>query len=158
MNQNIPANLDLTKSLLDFQETVIQILSQSSNVSDWDGRTIRDKEQKIREASLILAGQCVALLLYNLSQLKEAQDTAISKTKGWWHPKSKRHGKCWRQILTMGNVIVSLHLPYVVERRRKPKNPRKSLNQGFCPFLRWLGMEEGITPEGLVYSKPVWHY
>ena len=116
------------------------------SVEEFDGRTIRDKEEKIREAAIILAGQCIALLLYNLSQLREAQDTAINQTKGWWHPKTKKHGKKTWQILTMGNVTVSLHLPYVVERRPKPKNKRKSLNQGFCPFLRWLGMEEGVTP------------
>ncbi len=50
----------------------------------------------------------------------------------------------------MGNVTVSLYLPYVVERRLKPKGKRKSRHQGFCPFLRWLGMEEGVTP--LVWS------
>ena len=150
MNQNISANLDLNKSISNFQETVIQLLDLNSNVSDWDGRTIRDKEQKIREASLILAGQCTALLLYNLSQLKSAQETAISQTLGWWRAKTRRHGKCWRQVLTMGNVTVSLNLPYVVERRQSPKGKRKSRQQGFCPFLRWLGMEEGVTP--LVWS------
>lgn len=150
MSQNISANLDLNKSILDFQETVIELLDLTSNISEWDGRTIRDKEQKIREASLILAGQCVALLLYNLSQLKSAQETAIEQTLGWWRTKSRRHGKCWRQVLTMGNVTVSLHLPYVVERRQSPKGKRKARHQGFCPFLRWLGMEEGVTP--LVWS------
>lgn len=79
-----------------------------------------------------------------------AQATAIAKTQGWWRTKSARHGKCWRQVLTIGNVLVSLHLPYVVERRPKQEGKRKSINQGFCPFLRWLGMEEGITP--LVWS------
>ena len=77
-------------SILDFQETIIPLLDLSSSVSGWDGRTIRDKEQKIREASLILAGQCIALLLYNLSQLKEAQETAIEQTFGWWRAKSRR--------------------------------------------------------------------
>ena len=158
MNQNIPANLDLTKSLLDFQETVIQILSQSSNVSDWDGRTIRDKEQKIREASLILAGQCVALLLYNLSQLKSAQDTAITQTKGWWHPKSNRHGKCWRQVLTMGNVTVSLHLPYVVERRPKPKGKRKSLKSWILSFFKMVGYGGRYYALIVVHHCPIWHY
>ncbi len=62
MSKNISANLDLGKSILDFQETVIPLLDLTSNVSEWDGRTIRDKEQKIREASLILAGQCIAKL------------------------------------------------------------------------------------------------
>lgn len=150
MSKNISANLDLSKSILDFQETIIPLLDLTSNVSEWDGRTIRDQEQKIREASLILAGQCIALLLYNLSQLKEAQETAIDQTLGWWRAKSRRHGKCRRQVLTMGNVTVSLYLPYVVERRQSPKGKKKSRHQGFCPFLRWLGMEEGVTP--LVWS------
>ena len=159
MKQNIPANLDLTRSLLDFQETVRPILENNSNVSDWDGRTIREQEQKIREAALILAGQCIALLLYHLSHLKLAQDTAIEQTKGWWHSKSRRHGKCWRQVLTLGNVIVSLRLPYVVERRPKPKKgKRKSLNQGFCPFLRWLGMEEGITVSLKRIERLTYHF
>ena len=150
MSQNISANLDLNKSILDFQETVLELLDLTSNISEWDGRTIRDKEDKIREAALILAGQCMALLLHNLSQLKSAQETAMEQTRQWWSSKSRRHGKCWRQVLTMGNVRVSLHLPYVVERRLKPKGKRKSRHQGFCPFLRWLGMEEGVTP--LVWS------
>ena len=158
MSKNLSANLDLSKSILDFQETVIPLLDLTSNVSEWDGRTIRDKEQKIREASLILAGQCVALLLYNLSQLKEAQETAIEQTLGWWRTKSRRHGKCWRQVLTQGNVTVSLHLPYVVERRLKLKGKRKSRHQGFCPFLRWLGMEEGVTPKRVVYHCSIWNY
>lgn len=146
MNQkNISATLDLTKSLENFKETVTKLL-ELTNVWEWDGRTIKEREQQIREAALILAGECIALLLYNLSLSKEAQETAIAQTKGWWHPKSQRHGKCWRQVLTMGNVTVSLYLPYVVERRPKPNGKIKLANQGFCPFLRWLGMEEGITP------------
>lgn len=59
------------------------------------------------------------------------------------------------QVLTLGNVVVPLWLPYIVERpssegtkpgvkRRKPKG------QGFYPFLRWLSMDEQITP--LVWS------
>ena len=56
MSKNISANLDLSKSILDFQETMIPLLDLTSNVSEWDGRTLRDKEDKIREAALILAG------------------------------------------------------------------------------------------------------
>lgn len=92
----------------------------------------------------------MALLLYNLSQSKLAQETAIDQTLGWWHPKTKRHGYCQRQVLTVGNVTVDLRLPYVVERCRQPKGKKRALHQGFCPFLRWLGMSEGITP--LVWS------
>lgn len=79
-----------------------------------------------------------------------AQRTAINQTKGWWHQKTRKHGYCHRRILTIGNVIVDLKLPYVVERRTQAKEKRKSRHQGFCPLLRWLGMSEGITP--LVWS------
>jgi hypothetical protein len=50
---------------------------------------------------------------------------------------------------------MSLWLPYVVE-RPKSKSPnqaakrRKTKGQGFYPFLRWLSMDEHITP--LVWS------
>ena len=152
MNQttkNIPATLDLNKSLSDFEAAIAPALSLN-NVAEWDGRTIKHREAEIREAALLLAGQCVALLLYNISQSELAQKTAINQTKGWWHPKTRKHGYCHRQVLTIGNVILDLKLPYVVERRTQPKGKRKSLHQGFCPFLRWLGMSEGITP--LVWS------
>lgn len=148
MNQttkNIPATLDLNKSLENFVAAIAPALSLT-NVTEWDGRTIKQREEQIRVAALVLAGQCIALLLYNLSQSKVVQETAINKTKGWWHLKTRKHGYCHRQVLTIGNVIVDLKLPYVVERRSKPKGKRKSLHQGFCPVLRWLGMSEGITP------------
>jgi hypothetical protein len=96
-----------------------------------------------------LAGQCIALFLYNLSQSQEARLSAITQTQGWWHPKTHRHGLRKRQILTVGNVLVTLFLPYVVTRTEK-KEKNKLENQGFCPFLKWLGMEEGLTP--LVWS------
>lgn len=121
-----------------------------ANVAEWDGRTIKQREEQIRVAALVLAGQCVALLLYNISQSEVVQKIAIERTKGWWHPKTRRQGYCQRQVLTIGNVVVSLKLAYVVERRSQPKGKRKSLHQGFCPLLRWLGMSEGITP--LVWS------
>ena len=38
-----------------------------------------------------------------------------------------------------------------MERNNKKNKTSKNFNQGFCPFLRWLGMEEGITP--LVWSN-----
>jgi len=44
---------------------------------------------------------------------------------------------------------VTLILPYVVIRTEK-NDKNKSENQGFCPFLKWLGMSEGLTP--LVWS------
>jgi len=148
MEKNIYANLDLTKSLSDFQENVTKLL-ELADVREWDGRVIKEREEKIRDAALVLAGQCIALFLYNLSQSHEALDTAISKTQGWWLPEMQRHGLRKRQILTVGNVLVTLMLPYVVTRSSKKDEDKSSLS-GFCPFLKWLGMESGLTP--LVWS------
>jgi len=54
-------------------------------------------------------------------------------------------------VKTIGNVIFTLKIPDVVERDIQKNKNKKSSNQGFCPFLRWLSMEEGITP--LVWSS-----
>ena len=43
-----------------------------NNVAEWDGITIKDREEKIREAALILAGQCVAILLDTLSLINRS--------------------------------------------------------------------------------------
>jgi hypothetical protein len=153
MTKNIYASLDLTKSLSDFQDVVTKLL-ELNNVSEWDGQILKEREEKIREAALILAGQCIAILLHNLSQSQSALDTAMAQTQGWWQPKTQRHGSRTRQILTVGNVLVTLVLPYVVTINKKSEpnksEPNKSDNQGFCPFLQWLGMSEGLTP--LVWS------
>jgi len=147
--KNIPATLDLKKSLSDFAAAIRPALALD-DVEKWDGRTIKHRETEIRTAALQLAGQCVALLLHKLSQSQLALKTAINQTQGWWRLRTRRHGFCQRQILTIGNVAVNLKLPYVVERRTKPKGKKKIPTQGFCPWLRWLGMSEGITP--LVWS------
>ena len=131
------------------QVSILELL-QLNNVTEWFGKTIKEREEKIRETALILAGQCVAILLDNLSKSREARETAIYFTRGWWRKKTKKNGfKTW-QILTIGNVIVKLKLPYVVEIKERKDYKRKPKGQGFCPFLRWLGMELGVTP--YVYS------
>jgi hypothetical protein len=145
----IYATLDLNKSLEEFKDNVTKIL-ELTDVENWDGVKIKNKEEEIRDIALVLAGQCVAILLYNLSHSTLAINTANKKTQAWWRIKTKNHGYKNRQILTIGNVELSLKLPYVVERNNKNNKTSKTLNQGFCPFLRWLGMEEGITP--LVWS------
>ena len=148
-NKNISATLDLKKSLSDFEAVIAPTLTLD-NVEKWDGRTVKHREARIREAALQLAGQCVALLLYKLSQSQLAQETAINQTQGWWRARTRRHGYCQRQVLTIGNVVVKLKLSYVVERRTQPKGKKRIPTQGFCPWLRWLGMSEGVTP--LVWS------
>jgi len=89
---------------------------------------------------------CCTIFLASL----EALDTSIAKTQGWWQLKTQRHGYRKRQILTVGNVLVTLFLPYVVTRDKPRKDKKKSPLQGFCPFLKWLGMSFVLTP--LVWS------
>ena len=62
MNQKKFANLNLNQSLEDFQASITQLL-KLNNLTEWSGIIIKDREEKIREAALILAGQCVAILL-----------------------------------------------------------------------------------------------
>ena len=88
----------------------------------------------------------------NCDKTNTGMAASKKQTQGWRHPKSKGNGRVERQVLCLGNVVVCLRLPYVVERSKQPLSKRrKSRGQGFCPFLRWLCMEEGITP--LVWSK-----
>jgi hypothetical protein len=143
--KKIKASLNLAESISEFQSRVKKLL-EIVEVSKWDGNTVREREEKIREAALILAGQCIALLLYNLAELPEAQATAREKTQGWWLGRSVRHLTCWREILTVGNVIVRLKIGYVLEKNHREKGERKKVNQGFCPWLRWLGIVEGVSP------------
>ena len=139
------ANFNLDQSFHNFQVNITELLTLN-NVTEWDGTVIKEREEKIREAALVLAGQCIAILIQELSQSIEAREKAVELTKGWWRKKTKKNGfKTW-QILTIGNVIIELKLPYVVERKIRSDYQRKPRGQGFCPFLRWLGMESGVTP------------
>lgn len=148
MEKNISANLNFADSLSDFQEDVTKLLD-FKNIEEWSGGIVKEREEKIRQAALVLAGQCIAILLHKLSQSESAHQIAINQTKGWWHTDTQRHGYTKREILTVGNVVVSLKLPYVVQKNEK-KAKNKSTNVGFCPLLKWLGMSEGLTP--LVWS------
>lgn len=154
LNKNISATLNLAKSLQSFEETVTSVLALG-DVSKWDGRALKQREQQIRQAALILAGQCIALLLHTLAQSNIAHTTAATQTQGWRTLISTGHGKRRVQVLTLGNVVVSLWLPYVVERHTSPgqsegRKPKQLKGQGFYPFLRWLSMDDHITP--LVWS------
>ena len=52
--KNIPATLDLNKSLSDSDAAIAPALSLA-NVASWDGRTIKEREEQIRVAALVLA-------------------------------------------------------------------------------------------------------
>ncbi|MGF2037269.1 MAG: ISLre2 family transposase [Nostoc sp. CmiVER01] len=145
MKNNIYSTFDFSKSLSHFQEKVTKLL-ELTNISEFDGRVLKLREDKIRESALILAGECIALLLHNLSKSQYFLEKSMQQTQGWWHKTTQKHGYKKRQILTVGNVEVTLKLPYVVERIYQPNKDKKSLREGFCPFLKYLGMAEGLTP------------
>ncbi len=131
------ANFNLKQSLEDFQVTIAELL-KLNNVNQWDGTIIKDREEKIREAALILAGQCVAILLDTLSKSTEASQTAINQTQGWWRKNTKKNGLKPRQILTVGNVIVKLKLPYVVEIKANKKYKKKPFMTRFFSFFKMV--------------------
>ncbi|WP_109013000.1 ISLre2 family transposase [Nostoc commune] len=149
MEKSICATLDLSKSLSNFSSEATKCL-ELTNITEWNGKILEERERQIREIALILAGQCIAILLYNLSQSQSANQTAMNKTKGWWDSNMQKHGYRKRQILTVGNVLVTLKLPYMVKRKSTPTTKNKIPTQGFCPLLKWLGMSDGLTP--LVWS------
>lgn len=148
MKNNICSIFDISKFLSQFQEKVTKIL-ELTNISEFDGQVLKVREETIRKSALILAGECIALLLHNLSKSQYFLDKAMQQTQGWWHNKTQKHGYKKRQILTLGNVEITLKLPDVVERQNQPDKNKQ--HEGFCPFLRYLGMSEGLTP--VVLSK-----
>ncbi len=91
MTLKIFANLNLNQSLEDFQVNITKLL-KLNNVTEWSGKTLKEREEKIRATALILAGQCVAILLNRLSKSKEASRTAIKQTQGWWKTKTRKNG------------------------------------------------------------------
>lgn len=149
MEKSICATLDLSKSLSNFSSEVKKCL-ELTNITEWNGKILEEREGKIREIALILAGQCIAILLYNLSQSQSANQTAMNKTKGWWNGNMQKHGYRKREILTVGNVLVTLKLPYMVRKNSTVKTKNKISTHGVYPLLKWLGMSDGLTP--LVWS------
>lgn len=148
MEKYICATLDLSKSLSNFSLEMTKCL-ELTNITEWNGKILKEREEKIREIALILAGQCIAILLYNLSQSQSANQTAMIQTRSWWDTTMQKHGYRKRQILTVGNVLFTLKLPYMVIKKSTKTTNKMSL-QGFYPLLKWLGMSEGLTP--LVWS------
>lgn len=156
MTKKIFANFNLNQSLSNFQLEITELL-KLNNVDEWDGTTIKEREEKIRETALVLAGQCVAILLDNLSKSRQASRTAINQTKGWWKTKTRKNGfKTW-QILALGNVIVKLKLPYVVERKTQKDYKRKLKGQGCASLFKMVGDGIRRNPICLVYYCQIWH-
>jgi hypothetical protein len=152
----IAAILDLEKAIETFRNK-IQRLLQWEELSDWDGSRLQEREQKMRHSALELAGQCIALLINALSQEPLAQQEANKRTQASRGFGSQSQGKKHLRVKTLGNVEVSVRVDYVLRRVSgkgsggkkksiKPGQRGKESGQGFYPLLRWLGMEEGVTP------------
>ncbi len=67
MNKHLSATLDLVKVIQVFTQRVKTLL-ELDRVDSSEGNTIKEREQAIRDAALILAGECIALLLFNWEQ------------------------------------------------------------------------------------------
>lgn len=145
MNYNQILSNSLPEALQDFQIALAPLL-KLGELSEWNGKILKQRESEIREAALVLGGQCIAILLKKLASIPEAQSRALTQTQGWWRTKTGKNGSKEQKILTIGNVVINLKLPYVVERKNRKDYKKKPKGQGFSPFLRWLGMEKKVTP------------
>jgi hypothetical protein len=152
----IAAILDLDKAIETFKNK-IQTLLQWEDLSEWDGKKLQEREQEMRHTALELAGQCIAILLNALSQAPLARQEANSRTQPSRGFGSQSQGKKSVRVETVGNVAVNVNIDYVLHRRSakmtrrkrrsiKPGQRGNGCGQGFYPFLRWLGMEERVTP------------
>ena len=91
MKNNICSIFDISKFLSQFQEKVTKLL-ELTNISEFDEQVLKVREETIRKYALVLAGECIALLLHNLSNSQEFLDKAMQQTQGWWHNKTQKHG------------------------------------------------------------------
>lgn len=82
MKNNIYSTFDFSKSLSHFQEKVTKLL-EITNIAEFEGIILKLREDKIRESALILAGECIALLLHNLSKPQDFLEKSIQHTQGW---------------------------------------------------------------------------
>ncbi len=99
MTKNICATLDLDKSVKTFELNITKLL-EFSNITEWDGKKLKEREEEIREQALVLAGQCIAILLHNLSISSKVLDYSVTKTQGWANFYTQKHGSKKRQIVT----------------------------------------------------------
>lgn len=145
---NNKSSLNLTQVLEDFQDKVSPLFN-IEDLENFSGVTLKDLEQKLCEEALILVGECLKLFLNHLVSLPEVHRVGQEKTQRWWRNKTVSNGRVNRIITTLGNVQIKLRIPYFVERdsiEQFTNRPKKLHNKGFCPLLKWLGLEEGVTP------------
>ena len=150
MEPNTAALLDFDQALQAFRTSVAPLL-EIGDAQTWEGSKFKARETQIVWAALVLAGQCIALLLHRLACSAEAQVTATQRTQGLRRQGSQGHGLRPVTVLTIGNVAVRLKVAYVVtplrrQRRRRQGQRGVARETNFYPLLAWLGIEEGLTP------------
>jgi len=148
----IPAQLDLSQSLSTFAALVRETLS-IDNLEQWNGAVLMEREATIREAALVLAGQCIALLLSTLATHPETPAVSREQTQGLRTVGSQSKGRRRITITTVGNVSVPLTVAYVVRGAQAGLTGKRShewVTGGFYPVLDWLGLRERVSP--LVWS------
>lgn len=151
MSFSVTATLDLDRAITSFREAIEDALS-IGELEKWDGAQLLQREQAIRQASLVLAGQCIALLIHCLANNAQAHREASERTKGMRHPGSEGVGRQEIRVTTVGNVVLKLRLPFVKAASKKRRNRRrvgqrgKALQGSYYPFLEWLGMSERVSP------------
>lgn len=106
----------------------------------WNAAVLKEGESAIRDAAMVLAGQCVALLLSTLAEQSSATSVSRDKTQGVRSAKSQSKGRRQITITTLGNVTVPLTLSYVSRGATQEDAGRRShawISSGFYPF--WNG-------------------
>ena len=140
MSSTIPAVLNLDKAITSFRESVIEAMSLG-DLSSWDGTVLRQREQRIRQASLELTGQCITLLLNLLVSHSQAHQEAHSRTQGLRRIGSVGMGTQAVTVQTVGNVSLRLQIPYIQGRsskrgtKKRQSGQRGKASQG--SFLKW---------------------
>ena len=81
MNSNQIVANSLTEAVNNFQREIAPLL-ELGKVEQWNGKTLKKREENIRESALILAGKCIAFLLKKLANWQAAQERAVNQTNG----------------------------------------------------------------------------
>lgn len=139
---NIAADLNLTQSLQRFEALVLSVLSLGK-LDSWNGPKLRETEAELRQGALVLAGQCIALLLSKLSSSSQTIALSNEQIQGLRSLQSKGHGHRSLTITGMGNVTLRFRLPYGVQgssKGIKGKLSHQWMKGSFYPFLAWLGL------------------
>ncbi len=149
----ISAILDFESAMRDFQSKVRPLIDLTQE-KEWDGMELKQTEWAILQASLVLAGHCIAILLHNLTLSQTIQAAAQERARG--KPGMTYTNQSIKEvpITLIGGVVVRVLVRYkLIRKSRKSKGRRrrkgkrgKSKGQGYYPELVLLGIADGVSP------------